>query len=86
MGQYISNAKVLHQNSFGMSPLQSMFYVHVNYSFQAIDTFLKFPHTVQQVLSGENTPLLAGVIPVFEVFLTGWEKLKEKRCHLEPFI
>jgi hypothetical protein len=37
-------------------------------------------------MSGEETPLLAGVIPIFEVFLAGWEKLKEKRPYLAPFI
>lgn len=37
-------------------------------------------------MSGEKTPLLAGVIPVFEIFITGWEKLKVKRPHLAPFI
>jgi len=35
---------------------------------------------------GEQTPLLAGVIPVFEIFISGWEKLKKKRLHLVPFI
>lgn len=47
---------------------------------------MQYPHAVQQLLSGENTPLLAGVIPVFEVFLTGWEKLSQKKKHLAPFI
>jgi hypothetical protein len=37
-------------------------------------------------LSGENTPLLAGVIPIFEIFLTAWETLKEKRPKLAQFI
>ena len=37
-------------------------------------------------MSGEETPLLAGVIPIFEIFITGWEKLKNKRPHLAPFI
>jgi hypothetical protein len=37
-------------------------------------------------MSGDQTPLLAGVIPVFEIFMTGWEKLKGKRPHLAPFI
>jgi hypothetical protein len=41
---------------------------------------------VHKLLSGEQTPLLAGVIPVFEVFLTGWEKLARKRKNLAPFI
>lgn len=37
-------------------------------------------------MSHEETPLLAGVIPSFEVFMTGWEKLKKIRPHLAPFI
>ena len=37
-------------------------------------------------MSGGETPLLAGVIPIFEIFITGWEKLKKKRPHLTPFI
>jgi hypothetical protein len=37
-------------------------------------------------MSGDKTPLLAGVIPVFEIFMTGWERLKEKRGHLARFI
>ena len=41
---------------------------------------------MQKLLSGEQTPLLAGVIPVFEVFLTGWEKLAQKKKNLAPFI
>jgi hypothetical protein len=44
------------------------------------------PHEVQQVLSGENTPLLAGVVPIFEIFITGWETLVKKRPHLARFI
>jgi len=37
-------------------------------------------------MSGDQTPLLAGVIPIFEVFITGWETLKIKRPHLARFI
>lgn len=37
-------------------------------------------------MSGDQTPLLAGVIPVFEIFMTGWEKVMEKRPHLARFI
>jgi hypothetical protein len=38
------------------------------------------------MLSGEETPLLAGVIPVFEAFITGWEELMKNHVHLAPFI
>lgn len=51
-----------------------------------LNDMIQYPHSVQQLLSGEQTPLLAGVIPVFEVFLTGWEKLAQKKKHLAPFI
>src|SRR5271154_3186957 len=37
-------------------------------------------------MSGDQNPLLAGVIPIFEVFITGWETLKIKRPHLGHFI
>jgi hypothetical protein len=37
-------------------------------------------------MSGDDTPLLAGVVPVFEIFITGWEKIKKKRPHLAPFV
>lgn len=37
-------------------------------------------------MSGDSTPLLAGVIPIFEIFMTGWEKLAKKRPRLERFI
>ncbi|KAF8805312.1 hypothetical protein BYT27DRAFT_7105218, partial [Phlegmacium glaucopus] len=53
---------------------------------QEFTYILSFPHAVQQVLSGEKTPLLAGIIPVFEVFITGWEKLSTKWKHLACFI
>lgn len=37
-------------------------------------------------MSGDQTPLLAGVIPTFEIFITGLEKLKKIKPHLAPFI
>ena len=38
------------------------------------------------MLSKEKTPVLAGVIPVFEVFLTKLEKLAVAKFHLKPWI
>jgi hypothetical protein len=38
------------------------------------------------MLSKEKTPVLAGVIPVFEIFMSKWETLAEKRLWLKPFI
>jgi hypothetical protein len=38
------------------------------------------------VLSNDQTPVLAGVIPAFEIFLTKWEKLAVAKPHLKPWI
>jgi hypothetical protein len=46
----------------------------------------QFPHRVQQIMSGENTPILAGAIPAFEMFMTGWEKAAEDHTHLANLI
>ena len=42
----------------------------------------QYLHLVQQVMSKEKTPVLAGVIPTFERFMTSWESLAEKNPHL----
>ena len=33
------------------------------------------PHCVQQMMSGETTPILSGAIPAFELFISKWEQL-----------
>jgi hypothetical protein len=38
------------------------------------------------MLAKEQTPVLAGVIPVFEIFMTKWEVLASKKPWLKPFI
>ena len=38
------------------------------------------------MLSKDKTPVLAGVIPVFEIFMTKRETLAAKRVWLKPFI
>lgn len=38
------------------------------------------------MLSKEETPVLAGAIPAFEIFLTKMEQLAELKPHLKPFI
>ena len=38
------------------------------------------------MLSKEKTPVLAGVIPMIEIFMMKWETLAEKRLWLKPFI
>jgi hypothetical protein len=42
----------------------------------------QYPHSIQQVLSKEKTPVLVGVIPTFEHFMTVWESLAKKNPHL----
>ena len=37
-------------------------------------------------MSKEKTPVLAGVIPTFERFMTSWESLAEKNIHLRDAI
>ncbi|KIM77965.1 hypothetical protein PILCRDRAFT_76089, partial [Piloderma croceum F 1598] len=37
------------------------------------EVILEIPHHVQQVMLSESTPILAGVIPSFEMFMTKWE-------------
>jgi hypothetical protein len=38
------------------------------------------------MLAREDTPVLAGVIPVFEIFMSKWETLARKKPRLKPFI
>lgn len=38
------------------------------------------------MLSKEETPVLAGVLPSFEIFLTKWEKLATVKLWLKPWI
>jgi hypothetical protein len=38
------------------------------------------------ILSNDQTPVLAGVIPAFEIFLTKWEKLAVAKPWLKPWI
>ena len=38
------------------------------------------------MLSKDKTPVLAGVIPTFEIFMTKWEALAVKREWLKPFV
>ena len=32
---------------------------------------------IQQVMSGESTPILCGTIPVFEMFMSKWEEMQK---------
>ncbi|KAJ7463111.1 hypothetical protein B0H11DRAFT_2241093 [Mycena galericulata] len=33
------------------------------------------PHVIQQVMSAENTPVLAGALPAFELFVDSWKTM-----------
>jgi hypothetical protein len=46
----------------------------------------QIPHQVQQIMSGESTPILAGAIPCFEAFMSTWERLAELHPKFEPWI
>ena len=37
-------------------------------------------------MSREETPVLSGSLPAFEMFMTSWEMLGKKYPRLEPFI
>jgi hypothetical protein len=37
-------------------------------------------------MSGETNPILAGVIPAFEMFMTSWERLAEKHPRFRSWI
>lgn len=46
----------------------------------------QIPHRVQQIMSNESTPILAGSIPAFEMFMTSWEMLAERNPRLQRWI
>ncbi|KIM83096.1 hypothetical protein PILCRDRAFT_69854, partial [Piloderma croceum F 1598] len=50
------------------------------------EVILEIPHTVQQIMSNESTPILAGTIPSFELFMTSWERLTEMHERMAPWI
>jgi hypothetical protein len=45
----------------------------------------QIPHEVQQVMSAEVSPSLAGVIPCFEHFMYMWERLGKMEPKLTPY-
>ena len=51
-----------------------------------MELYVQVPHKVQQTMSREETPVLAGTLPAFEMFMTTWELLGEKHVRLKPFI
>jgi hypothetical protein len=47
---------------------------------------VQVPHTVQQIMSVEHTPVLSGTIPAFESFMSKWEEIAIVRPALSPWI
>ena len=47
---------------------------------------MQFPNDFQQVLTSQRTPILAGVLPSFEMLMTSWEKLANDMPNLKQFI
>ena len=50
-----------------------------------LKSYQQVPHHVQQVMSGESTPILCGAIPSFESFMSKWEEMQENSC-LKPLV
>ncbi|KAJ6586187.1 hypothetical protein B0H17DRAFT_866813, partial [Mycena rosella] len=42
---------------------------------EILELILQQPHTVQTIMSSENTPILAATIPAFELFISSWEAM-----------
>jgi hypothetical protein len=51
-----------------------------------LQSYQQVPHVVQQVMSGESTPILCGAVPAFEMFMTRWESLIQDHPRLKPLI
>ncbi|KIK32542.1 hypothetical protein CY34DRAFT_101252, partial [Suillus luteus UH-Slu-Lm8-n1] len=44
------------------------------------------PHTAQQKLSSESTPLLSRAVPTFEELINSWESLGQHVPHCKPIV
>ncbi|KAJ6559295.1 ribonuclease H-like domain-containing protein, partial [Mycena sp. CBHHK59/15] len=44
-------------------------------NLEILELILQQPHTVQTIMSSENTPILAGTIPAFELFMSSWQAM-----------
>ncbi|KAH9013041.1 hypothetical protein EDB84DRAFT_1253278, partial [Lactarius hengduanensis] len=51
-------------------------------AMQDLELILSMPHQVQQIMSGENTPILSGAVPAFEMFMSAWESICENHPHM----
>lgn len=47
---------------------------------------VQIPHVVQHRVSGEKLPRLGLSVPYFELFMTGWEDLRDNEPHLKPWL
>lgn len=37
-------------------------------------------------MSSESMPVLSSAVAIFELFMSGWERLRKKEPHLKPWI
>ena len=49
-------------------------------------SFEQVPHRVQHIMSNETTPILSAAVPVFELFMTSWEKLVREHPRLKRYV
>jgi hypothetical protein len=54
--------------------------------YQKLTFDSQYPHEVQTIISNDKTPVLAGVIPAFEIFLSKWNRLIVAKPRLKPWI
>ena len=59
--------------------------MHVLKNFSAL-TLFQVPHTAQHAMSGEHTPLLGSVVPIFEMLIAQWEALSKLVPRCTPFL
>ncbi|TFK58783.1 hypothetical protein BDN72DRAFT_781593, partial [Pluteus cervinus] len=52
---------------------------------EELEAILSIPHGVQQTMSKEKTPVLAGVVPTFEVTMTALERLGQQNPQLTRY-
>ncbi|KAH0839385.1 hypothetical protein J3R83DRAFT_97 [Lanmaoa asiatica] len=55
---------------------------------QDLEVILEVPLLAQKTMCGEETPLLGGAVPAFEVFIAQWKRLSDlvDAPHLQVFM
>ncbi|KAF9519743.1 hypothetical protein BS47DRAFT_1481925 [Hydnum rufescens UP504] len=53
---------------------------------EKIRRVLAYPHSVQQLMSGEATPILSGTLPAFQSLQNRWEEHMAKNPDVTPFV